>query len=81
MIGRKRYAMSIYEDSIFMTGGVDANSTMLADFARFDINRTRWVHLDIANTGINSSAFMNGLAKMKPEISESVKKAEEQANK
>jgi len=68
LIGRKLYSMSIYGDSIFLTGGVDANSTMLADFLRFDILTNRWVHLDISNNGINASKFLKGLAKMKPEM-------------
>jgi hypothetical protein len=76
MIGRKRYAMSIFGDFIFMTGGVDANSTMLADFARYEINTTRWVHLNIDNAGITASTFLNGLAKMRPEISESLNEVE-----
>ena len=49
MIGRKNYAVSSHGGLIFMSGGKDANSDLIADFLRFDDDKSCWEYLELSS--------------------------------
>ena len=49
MIGRKNYAVSSHGGLIFMSGGRDANSDLIADFLRFDEAKLTWEYLELGS--------------------------------